>query len=97
MERIYQQTFIDTCSTVVFAKLNDRKAPVIAVDFLNDPVFRFFDEFEIYLLRMLTDRSTEYSSNPEHHEYELYLALEYIDHTHQGTESPDQWDLRAVS
>ena len=37
---------------------------------------------------MLTDRGTEYCGNPEHHEYELYLALEDIDHSRTKTKSP---------
>ena len=86
--RIYQQTFIDTYSKVVFAKLYDRKTPVTAADLLNDRVLAFFEEHEISLLRMLTDRGTEYCGNPEHHEYELYLALEDIDHTRTKAHSP---------
>jgi hypothetical protein len=73
---------------VVFAKLYDRKTPVTAADLLNDRVLAFFEEFEISLLRMLTDRGTEYCGNPEHHEYELYLALEDIDHTRTKAQSP---------
>src|SRR4026208_2210152 len=86
--RIYQQTFIDTYSKVVLAKLYDRKTPLTAADLLNDRVLPFFEEHEISLLRMLTDRGTEYCGNPEHHEYELYLALEDIDHTRTKTQSP---------
>jgi transposase InsO family protein len=86
--RIYQQTFIDTYSKVVFAKLYDRKTPLTAADLLNDRVLPFFEEHEVSLLRMLTDRGTEYCGNPEHHEYELYLALEDIDHTRTQTQSP---------
>jgi transposase InsO family protein len=86
--RIYQQTFIDTYSKVVFAKLYDRKTPVTAADLLNDRVLPFFEEYEISLLRMLTDRGTEYCGNPEHHDYELYLALEDIDHTRTKAQSP---------
>jgi transposase InsO family protein len=86
--RIYQQTFIDTYRKVVFAKLYDRKTPVTAADLLNDRVLAFFEEFELSLLRMLTDRGTEYCGNPEHHEYELYLALEDIDHTRTKAQSP---------
>jgi hypothetical protein len=33
------------------------------------------------LLRILTDRGSEYCGNPERHEYELYLAVENIDHS----------------
>src|SRR5574341_983107 len=68
-------------SKVVLAKLYDRKTPVTAADLLNDRVLPLFEEHDISLLRMLTDRGTEYCGNPEHHGYELYLALEDIDHT----------------
>ena len=37
---------------------------------------------------MLTDRGTEYCGNPEHHEYELYVAFEDIDHTRTKAQSP---------
>ena len=37
---------------------------------------------------MLTDRGTEYCGNPERHEYELYLAVEDIDHSRTKTKSP---------
>jgi len=86
--RIYQQTFVDTYSKVAFAKLYDRKTPITAADLLNDRVVPFFDEKEVKLLRVLTDRGTEYCGNPEHHEYELYLAVEDIDHSRTKTKSP---------
>ena len=37
---------------------------------------------------VLTDRGTEYCGNLEHHEYELYLAIEDIDHTRTKARSP---------
>ena len=37
---------------------------------------------------MLTDRGSEYCGNPERHEYELYLAIEDIDHSRTKTKSP---------
>ena len=40
------------------------------------------------LQRVLTDRGTEYCGNPEHHEYELYLAIENIDHSRTKAKSP---------
>jgi transposase InsO family protein len=86
--RIYQQTFIDTYSKVVCAKLYDRKTPITAADILNDRVLPLFEEHGIALSRVLTDRGTEYCGNPEHHEYELYLAVEDIDHTRTKTRSP---------
>jgi transposase InsO family protein len=86
--RIYQQTFIDTYSKVGFAKLYDRKMPVTAADLLNDRVVPFFDEHGIPLSRVLTDRGTEYCGAPDRHEYELYLAVEDIEHTRTKTKSP---------
>jgi transposase InsO family protein len=86
--RIYQQTFIDTYTKVAFAKLYDRKTPITAADLLNDRVVPFFDEHDIRLCRVLTDRGTEYCGSPERHEYELYLAVEDIDHTRTKTKSP---------
>jgi transposase InsO family protein len=86
--RIYQQTFIDTYSKVGFAKLYDRKTPLTAADTLNDRVVPFYDEHGISLQRVLTDRGTEYCGNHESHEYELYLAVEDIDHTRTKTRSP---------
>src|SRR5438094_4050009 len=86
--RVYQQTFIDTYAKVGFAKLYDRKTPVTAAELLNDRVLPFYKAHEIPLLRVLTDRGTEYCGNPETHEYELYLAVEDIDHTRTKTKSP---------
>lgn len=86
--RIYQQTVIDTYTKVAFAKLYDRKNALIAADMLNDRVIPFFDANEIPVLRVLTDRGSEYCGNREHHEYELYLDLKNIDHTKTKAKSP---------
>ena len=86
--RIYQQTFIDTYSKVAFAKLYDRKHALVAADMLNDRVLPFFEEQGIPLLRILTDRGSEYCGNREHHEYQLYLAVENIDHSRTKARSP---------
>lgn len=85
--RIYQQTFIDTYSKVSFAKLYDRKTPVTAADLLNDRVLPFFEEHEVVVQRVLTDRGTEYCGS-EKHEYELYLAVEDIDHSRTKAKHP---------
>ena len=86
--RIYQQTFIDTYSRVADAKLYDRKQAIVAADMLNDRIVPFYDEHEIPLLRILTDRGTEYCGNREHHEYQLYMAVENIDHTKTRARRP---------
>jgi transposase InsO family protein len=84
---IYQQTFIDTYSKVAFAKLYDRKTPIVAADLLNDRVLPFFEAHQVRLSRVLTDRGMEYCGT-ERHEYELYLGVEDIDHTRTKVKSP---------
>jgi len=86
--RIYQQTFIDTYSKVVFVKLYDRKNALVAADLLNDRVIPFFEQQEVPLLRILTDRGTEFCGSLQNHEYQLYLALENIDHTRTKARHP---------
>lgn len=86
--RIYQQTFIDTYAKVAFAKLYDRKNALVAAEMLNDRVLPFFEEHQIPLLRVLTDRGTEYCGARETHEYQLYLALEDIDHSRTKARHP---------
>lgn len=86
--RIYQQTFVDTYTKVAVVKLYDRKNALVAADTLNDRVLPFYEEHGIPLLRILTDRGTEYCGSREHHEYQLYLAIENIDHTKTKARSP---------
>jgi transposase InsO family protein len=86
--RIYQQTFIDTYTRVATVKLYDRKNALVAADMLNDRVIPFFEENGIPLLRILTDRGTEYCGNREQHEYQLYMAIENIDHSKTKARHP---------
>jgi transposase InsO family protein len=86
--RIYQQTFIDTYSAVGFAKLYNTKHPINSADLLNDRVIPFFEEHDLRLLRILTDRGTEFCGRADSHEYELFLGLNDIDHTKTKAKSP---------
>lgn len=86
--KIYQQTFIDTYTRVAFAKVYDRKNALVAADMLNDKVLPFYQQHDVELLRILTDRGTEYCGAREHHEYQLYLNIEDIDHTKTKAKSP---------
>lgn len=86
--KIYQQTFIDTYTRVAFVKVYDRKNALVAADMLNDKVLPFYQDQQVDLLRILTDRGTEYCGAREHHEYQLYLSIEDIDHTKTKAKSP---------
>ena len=86
--RIYQQTFVDTYSRVAICKLYTEKTAITAADVLNDRVIPFFAGYDIPLLRVLTDRGTEYCGKVDNHAYQLYLAIENIDHTRTKASSP---------
>ncbi len=86
--RIYQQTYVDTYSKVAHCKLYTTKTPITAADLLNDKVLPFYESQQLPVLRILTDRGTEYCGKVEHHDYQLYLAINDIDHTKTKAMSP---------
>lgn len=86
--RIYQQSVIDTYSSVGFAKVYTAKVPVTAADILNDRVLPFFEDQAVAVLRMLTDRGTEFCGTADKHPYELYLQLNEIEHTKTRAKRP---------
>lgn len=86
--RIYQQTFIDSYTRVAQCKVYEQKHALTAADLLNDRVLPFYEEHQIPLLRILTDRGTEYRGRPDKHEYELYLQLEGIEHSKTQVKRP---------
>jgi transposase InsO family protein len=86
--KIYQQTGIDTYSNVGFAKLYNDKNAITAADFLNDKVLPYFDEDNMRVLRVLTDRGTEYGWHNLEHPYQLFLHLNDIEHTRTKARHP---------
>ncbi len=86
--RVYQQTFVDTYSKVAHAKLYTTKTPITAADLLNDRVLPFYEKHQLPMLRILTDRGTEYCGRMDTHDYQLYLAVNDIEHTKTKVKSP---------
>lgn len=86
--RVYQQTYVDTYAKVAFARLYTTKTPITAADLLNDRVLPFFEEHKLPVLRILTDRGTEFCGKAEHHDYQLYLVVNGIEHTKTKAQSP---------
>lgn len=86
--RIYQQTFVDTYSKVAAAKLYTTKTPITAADLLNDRVLPLFETHDMGIIRILTDRGTEYCGKVEQHDYELFLAVNGIEHTKTKARHP---------
>ena len=86
--RVYQQTYVDTYSKVAQAKLYKTKTPITAADLLNDRVLPFYEAQELPVLRILTDRGTEYCGRADQHDYQLYLAVNDIEHTKTKARHP---------
>ena len=86
--KIYQQTGIDTHSNVGFAKVYSEKTALVAADFLNTKVLPFFDSQNMALLRILTDRGTEYCGRIETHPYQLFLHLNSVEHSKTKVRHP---------
>ena len=86
--RIYQQTYVDTYSKHALCKLYTMRNALVAADMLNDLVVPFYESVNVPILRILTDRGTEYCGSAETHEYQLFLALNDIDHTKTKAKSP---------
>ncbi len=86
--RVYQQTYIDTYSKVVHCKLYTTESGITAADLLNDKVLPFYTQHGLPILRILTDRGSEYCGKVEHHDHQLYLAINDIDHTKTKARSP---------
>jgi len=86
--RVYQQTYVDTYSKVAHCKLYTSKTPITAADLLNDRVLPFYEAQGLPVLRILTDRGTEYCGKPEQHDYQLYLGVNNIEHTRTKVRHP---------
>ncbi len=86
--RIYQQTFVDTYSKWAAAKLYTTKTPITAADLLNDRVLPFFASQNMGVIRIMTDRGTEYCGKLETHDYQLYLGVNGIEHTKTKAHHP---------
>ena len=86
--RIYQQTYVDTYAKAAQAKLYKTKTPITAADMLNDKVLPFYEDHELPVLRILTDRGTEYCGRADRHDYQLFLAINDIEHTKTKVKSP---------
>ncbi|WP_299947538.1 IS66 family insertion sequence element accessory protein TnpB [uncultured Microbulbifer sp.] len=84
----YPQTYVDSYAKVAHCKLYTTKTPITAADLLNDRVLPFYASHELPVLRILTDRGTEYCGKLEQHDYQLYLSVNEIEHTKTKARHP---------
>lgn len=87
--RVYAQTFIDANAAVGFAKLYLSKVPMTAVDLLHDRVLPFYEAQGVPLQRVLTDNGREYCGRPLQHPFELYCAVQQVEHRTTRVGSPE--------
>ena len=86
--KVYAQVYIDTYARVADAKLYEDKTALTAADMLNDRILPWYEEEGIPILRILTDRGTEYKGNIENHAYQLFLSIAGIEHSTTKAYSP---------
>ena len=86
--KVYGQVFIDSYSRLADTKLYQEKTALTSADLLNDRVLTWYQEQGVPILRILTDRGSEYKGRIENHAYELFLSVEGILHTTTKAYSP---------
>jgi len=77
--RVYLQAVVDTYGSYAFGFLHTGKLPECAVAVLHNDVLPFYQERNIKVNAILTDNGREYCGK-DTHSYELYLALNDIEH-----------------
>jgi transposase InsO family protein len=77
--RVYLQAVVDTYGSYAFGFLHTGKLPECAVAVLHNDVLPFYQERNIKVNAILTDNGREYCGK-DTHPYELYLALNDIEH-----------------
>ena len=73
---------------MAFAKLYTAKVPITAADILNNRVLPFFEDKGVDILRVLTDRGTEFCGALDKHPYEIFLQYHEIEHTKTRARRP---------
>ncbi len=84
--RVYLHAVVDTYGSYAFGFLHVSKQPEAAVAVLHNDVLPFYGELGLEIAAVLTDNGREFCGT-ERHPYELYLALNDIEHrkTRVGT------------
>lgn len=77
--RVYLHAVVDTFGSYAFSFLHVSKQPEAAVAVLHNDVLPFYAELDLPIAAVLTDNGREFCGT-ERHPYELYLALNDIEH-----------------
>jgi len=85
--KVYLQAVVDTYCSYGFGYLHTGKLPEHAATILHNDVLPQYREWKIPVSAILTDNGREYCGK-EYHAYELYLALNDIEHRTTKVRSP---------
>lgn len=85
--KIYLQAVVDTFGSYAFGYLHTGKLPEQAALILHNDVLPQYREWDLPIGAILTDNGREYCGR-EHHPYELYLALNDIEHRKTQVRKP---------
>jgi transposase InsO family protein len=85
--RVYLHAVVDTFGSYAFGFLHVSKQPEAAVAVLHNDVLPFYARLDLPVGAVLTDNGREFCGT-ERHPYELYLALNDIEHRKTKAGSP---------
>ena len=85
--RVYLHAVVDTHGSYAFGFLHVSKQPAAAVAVLHNDVLPFYRQLDLPVTAVLTDNGREFCGT-ERHPYELYLALNDIEHRKTKVRSP---------
>lgn len=85
--KVYLQAVVDTYGSYAFGYLHTGKLPEHAATVIHNDVLPQYEEWGIPVRAILTDNGREYCGK-EDHPYELYLALNDIEHRKTKVNSP---------
>ena len=85
--RVYLHAVVDTFGSYAFGFLHVSKQPEAAVAVLHNEVVPFYERLDLPIGAVLTDNGREFCGKATH-PYELYLALNEIEHRKTKVGSP---------
>jgi len=85
--KVYLHACVDTYGSYAFGFLHTGKKPECAAALLHNDVLPFYREHGLAVGAVLTDNGREFCGT-ENHPYELYLALNDIEHRRTKVKSP---------
>ena len=85
--RVYLHAVVDTFGSYAFGFLHVSKQPEAAVAVLHNDVLPFYRQLDLPVGAVLTDNGREFCGT-ERHPYELYLALNDIEHRKTKVRTP---------